>query len=88
MAFLRIRVSPGARSDEITGWLGETLKVCVKAPPERGKANDAVVALIADSLSIPVGRVSVERGAGSRDKLLRVDGITEKQLRARLAALG
>ena len=84
MSRLKVRVSPGARGDAIAGWIGDALKVRVAAPPERGKANDAVVALVAGALGIPASRVTVVRGATSRDKLLQVEDVSEDEVRRRL----
>lgn len=84
MAHLKIRVSPGARSDGIAGWLEDILRVRVKAPPERGKANRAAIAVIASTLAIPASQVTLERGATSRDKVLRIEGLTGQQVMERL----
>jgi uncharacterized protein (TIGR00251 family) len=80
MATLKIRVSPGARRDEIVGWLGDVLRVRVKAPPERGKANDAAIALIAAALDVHASAVTLVRGATSRDKLLRIEELNQEDL--------
>jgi uncharacterized protein YggU (UPF0235/DUF167 family) len=58
----------------------------VTAPPERGKANEAVCRLLAARLGLPASAVTVVRGATSRDKLLQVDGLTEDEVRRRLGA--
>lgn len=86
MPYLNVKVSPGARSDAITGWLGHVLKVRVTTPPERGKANEAVCRLLAAHLGLPARAVSVSRGATSRDKLVQVDGLSETEMRRRLGA--
>ena len=52
MGRLSLKVVPGSSRDEIVGWLGDSLKVKVKALPEKGRANEAVVALLAERLGI------------------------------------
>ena len=69
---LRLRVKPGARRAEIVGVHGGALKVAVNAPPERGKANGAVVDLMARALGVPIDSVTIVGGAASRDKLILV----------------
>jgi uncharacterized protein (TIGR00251 family) len=86
LAYLNVRVTPGARHDELAGWQGTALKVRVRAAPEKGKANDAVCGLIAQALGLPVRAVLVERGHTSRGKLLLVDGLEEAEMLRRLGA--
>jgi uncharacterized protein YggU (UPF0235/DUF167 family) len=52
MGRLILKVVPGSSREEIVGWLGDSLKVKVKAPPETGRANEAVIALLADRLGL------------------------------------
>lgn len=84
MPHLKIRVTPGSRKEEIAGWHGDALRVRVNAPPERGKANDAAIKLVAAALGIPVRQVTLERGATSRDKVLSIEGLREREIRNRL----
>lgn len=84
MPYLKIRVTPGARKDEIAGWLGDALRVRVKPPPERGKATNAAINLVATALDIPARQVTLERGATSRDKVLNIEGLTEQDMLNRL----
>jgi uncharacterized protein (TIGR00251 family) len=81
---LKVRVSPGAKRDGITGWRDDVLRVRVRAAPEKGKANEAVCALLAATLGVPARAVSVERGHASRDKVLALKGLTDDQLMGRL----
>jgi uncharacterized protein (TIGR00251 family) len=81
---LSVRVSPGAKRDEITGWRGDVLRVRVRAAPEKGKANEAVCALLAQALGVPSHAVRVELGHTVRDKVLSVDGMTADDLASRL----
>ena len=74
-AELRVRVTPRAGRNEIAGERDGVLLVRVTAPPEGGRANTAVCRLIAKELGIGSTRVSVVRGARSREKLVQVDGL-------------
>jgi uncharacterized protein YggU (UPF0235/DUF167 family) len=82
---LRLRVSPGARSAEVVGRLGEAWKVRVAAAPEGGRANDAVVRLLADKLSLPREAVTLVSGHGARDKIVQLAGLDSTQVEQRLA---
>ena len=81
---MRIKVVPGASRSSIDGWLGDTLKVRVTAPPERGKANAAVERLLAETLRIPRGNARVISGHTATRKVLELDGVSESDLRSRL----
>jgi uncharacterized protein YggU (UPF0235/DUF167 family) len=85
---LALRVSPGARTSAVVGRYGEAWKVRVAAPPERGQANDAVVALLAATLEVPAHTISVVSGHGARDKLVELTGIAPEETERRLAAAG
>jgi len=65
---LHVRVQPKARANEVKGWRGEALRVSVTAAPEDGKATRAVIALLADALSVPPSSITLLRGGASRDK--------------------
>jgi len=69
---LHVRVQPKARANAVVGWRGETLRVSVTAAPENGKANRAVITLLADSLGVAASSISLVRGASSRDKWFRL----------------
>jgi uncharacterized protein len=77
---LRLRVSPGARSAGIVGRHGEAWKVRVPAPREGGRANEAVVRLLADALSLPREAVTVLSGHGARDKIVQLAGLDSSQV--------
>ena len=74
-----VKVVPGASRDRIAGPLGDALKIQVAAPPEKGKANKAVVALIADALGVNPKDVAVAGGYTSPRKTIRVEGVTIQQ---------
>jgi uncharacterized protein (TIGR00251 family) len=83
-SLLQVKVAPGASREAILGWLGEALKVSVSAPPDKGRANDAVVALIAARLGLPRRAVSIASGLASTRKQLRIEGLTADEVRRRL----
>jgi len=84
MARLKLHVTPGAREDALAGWEGDSLRLKVRARPEKGRANEAVLRLLAGYLGLPPSRLALVRGAASRDKLVEVEGLSEDELRARL----
>jgi len=73
---LSIYVQPKAKRVGIVGEHGQRIKVAVSAPPEGGKANAAVVKLLASALGVSRGQVELIRGTTSRSKDLRVSGVT------------
>ena len=85
---LRVRVAPGAKRDRIAGLLGAALKVSVTAPPERGRANDAVARLLAGALDARPADVTVVSGHASRDKGVLFRGWSAADLRKRLTRPG
>ncbi len=86
MAYLRVRVTAKARGASLTGWHDGTLRLKVREPAEKGRANAAVARLLADKLAVPPSRVRLARGATSRDKLFEIDDLSEEELMRRLGA--
>ena len=84
MARLKLHVTPGAREEDIVGWQGDSLRVRVRARPEKGRANEAVLQLLAVRLNLARSRLALVRGGASRDKLVEVEGLSADELRARL----
>jgi hypothetical protein len=87
MATLSIKVVPGASHDRVVGRYGDAIKVQVSAPPEGGKANKAVVELLAAVLGVRQNQVQVIKGHTQSRKVVRVDGMEQTDADARLAAL-
>ena len=81
---LRLSVVPGAGRSTVTGRHGDALRVRVGAPPERGRANAAVVELVATTLGVKPADVTLVAGETSRTKRVEVKGIEEDDLRRRL----
>jgi len=81
---LRLRVVPGSGKPGIVGRYGEAWKLRVAAPPERGKANEATLELLADTLGLPDTNLRLVSGHGSRDKTVEVAGLTTEEAERRL----
>jgi uncharacterized protein (TIGR00251 family) len=73
---IAIKAVPGASRDQIVGPLGDRLKVRIAAPPEGGKANKAVCAIIARAVGVRLRDVTIESGANTAEKAVRVAGTT------------
>jgi len=84
-AVVSVRVQPRARRDEIVGWQGSTLRVRVTAPPVDGRANDAVIGVLAEAFGVPRALVGLVSGATSQNKLFRIARHSRDELRTILA---
>jgi uncharacterized protein len=84
---LRVRVSPGAGDTAIIGRHGDAWKVRVKEAPERGRANDAVLRLLADTLALQRDEVSIVSGHAAREKMISLNGVTAAEVDRRLTAV-
>ena len=83
-SLLAVRAQPGASRDRIVGLHGRALKIAVTAPPEKGRANAAIVRVLARALRVARGSVTVHSGGTSRDKWIRVDELEPRELREKL----
>lgn len=81
---LRLRVSAGSRRSEIIGRQGDAWKVRVRAAPERGRANAAVLDLLAERLGLPASELTVVSGTTSRDKVVELRGLSAEEASLRL----
>jgi uncharacterized protein YggU (UPF0235/DUF167 family) len=75
---------PGAARAGVAGWLGPALKIRVTAPPEKGRANAAVAALLAAELGLPPTAVRIVSGGGSPNKVVEIEGASEADVLRRL----
>jgi uncharacterized protein YggU (UPF0235/DUF167 family) len=82
---ITVRVSPGSKTTAVVGLYREGWKLRVAASPESGRANDAVVRLLAGVLSLPVQRVAIVAGHASRNKVVEIDGLGLVAIQAALA---
>jgi uncharacterized protein (TIGR00251 family) len=83
---LSLRVSPGARRGGVVGRHGAVWKIRVAAPPEAGRANDALVRLLAEMLDVPRRDVEIVSGHAARDKIVALAGIAPDEIERRLAS--
>jgi uncharacterized protein (TIGR00251 family) len=82
MALLNIRVQPRALRNKFMALSEEgALKVRVTAAPTGGKANDAVLKLLAKSFGVATGALTIVRGDTSRNKVIKVEGLSEAEIR-------
>ena len=84
---IAVRAQPGARRNGIVGEHAGMLKVGVTAPPDKGRANDAIVELLADILGLKRAQIEFVSGLTSREKLFHCHGITASDVRQRLSHL-
>src|SRR6202040_3584882 len=85
---LPVRAQPGARKAGIQGEQNGALKVAVTAPPEDGRANQALVAVLREELRLKRSQVELIAGQPSRDKRFLIRGMTCEQLRGKLEEIG
>ena len=79
-----VKVHPRAKKNALTGEVGDALKVALTAPPVDGKANEACIDFFAKLLKVPRSSVTIASGQTSRNKVIRVSGLTSQQVRERL----
>jgi len=84
-ARIPLKVIPGSSRDYVAGWLENVLKVRVRAPPERGKANTAVEKLVANALSIPPNAVRIVSGMTAARKTVEISGLSLAEIHERLS---
>jgi hypothetical protein len=87
-ATLSVRVQPRASRNEVAGLVGETLKIKLTAPPVEGAANDACLDFLAKLLDLAPSRLAIIQGDRSRNKVIRIMGLTKNEVHARLSHKG
>ena len=81
MTTIRVHVIPNAKIDKVVGEHGDAIKIKLRAPAVEGKANAALRRFLAEKLSIPQRAIVLDRGERSRDKAVRIDGLSEEDIR-------
>ena len=84
-AMFAVKVHPRAKKNGITGEVGDALKVSLTTPPIEGRANEACVEFFAKLLKVPRSSVTIASGQSSRNKVIRVAGVTGQYVRDRLS---
>ena len=84
---ISVRVHPGAKRNAITGTHDGALKISLTTPPTDGRANQALIAFLAERLNIPRASIDLIAGATSRSKTLRLTGITAEEAESRLVTV-
>ena len=79
-----VKVHPRAKRNAITGELGDALKISLTTPPVEGRANDACIEFFAKLLKVPRSSVTIASGQTSRNKVIRVAGLSAEQVLGRL----
>ena len=88
MTTIRVHVIPNAKIDKVVGEHGDAIKIKLRTPAVEGKANTALRRFLAEKLSAPQRAIVLERGERSRDKVIRIDGLSEKDIRRGLLGRG
>lgn len=83
---VRLRVAPGAARTGVVGRHGDAWKLRVTAPAEDGRANDAVMRLLADTLALPLASVKLVSGQTSKDKIVELAGVEPEEIERRLSS--
>jgi uncharacterized protein (TIGR00251 family) len=83
-AAFAVKVQPRARKNSITGAVGDALKLALTAPPVDGRANEACIEFFANLLDVPRSSVTIASGETSRNKVIRVAGLSADEVRQRL----
>lgn len=84
MSILKIKVLPGSKRNEISGFWQDMLKIKVTAQPEDGKANRACINLISDKLNIPKNKISLIKGHKSREKQINIEGVSSSSIDSKI----
>jgi len=82
---LSVRVHPGAKRDAVTGLHAGAVKIALNTPPVDGKANEALIAFVAERLNTPRTKIVLISGATSRSKTLRITGKSAAEVQAALS---
>lgn len=83
-ATFTVKVHARARRNAVIGEVGDALKIALTAPPVEGKANEACIAFLAELLDVPRSSITIAAGETSRNKLIRVAGLSAVEVGKRL----
>jgi uncharacterized protein YggU (UPF0235/DUF167 family) len=77
---LPVKIIPGASGSKIVGWLGHELKICVSAPPKKGRSNQNVKQLLASPRVLAPKHINIVKGHNSEHKIVEFQGINQAAL--------
>ena len=72
---ISVKVIPKSSKNEIIGWEGDILKVKLTVSPEKGKANEALIALLSKEYGVPKSQIEILKGETSRNKIIEIRGL-------------
>jgi len=81
---LNLKVAPKSSRNAVTGWMGDTLKLSVTTAPEKGKANQMVIDVLAQALNVSRSSISIVRGETAATKLVEITHLGEAEVFTRL----
>ncbi len=84
-ATFAVKVHPRAKKNAVTGEVGDALKLSLTAPPADGRANEACIEFFAKLLKLPRSSVTIASGHSSRQKVIRISGLSAEEVRKRIA---
>jgi uncharacterized protein (TIGR00251 family) len=79
-----VKVHPRAKKNTVTGELGDAIKISLTSPPVEGRANEACIEFFAKLLKVPRSSVTIASGQSSRQKVIRVIGLSAEAIKERL----
>jgi uncharacterized protein (TIGR00251 family) len=85
-AMFEVKVHPRAKKNAITGELGDALKLSLTSPPVQNRANNACIEFFAKLLKLPRSSVTIASGQTSRQKMIRISGLSAEEVRKRIAS--
>ena len=83
-ARLTLKVAPKSSRNAVTGWMGDTLKLSVTTAPEKGKANQAVIEVLAQALDVSLSSIRIVRGETAVTKIVEISHLSEAEVFTRL----
>jgi uncharacterized protein (TIGR00251 family) len=83
-ARVAVKVQPGASADRLAGKTVGEWKISLTAPAVEGRANAACIKFLAKLLGVPPSSIVIARGAGSRHKIIDIDGLQQQELERKL----
>ena len=87
-ATFRVKVQPRAKKNAVIGEVGDSVKLALTAPPVEGRANEACIAFFAELLNVPRSSVTIAAGHSSRNKVIRIAGVSAHEVLSRLVRDG